>query len=229
MHVNVHVHDVLTIIAAAEKVVRTGASSAETITRMNAGVTVTLEISNWTKYPLTDTVAVSYRGNISSFPVEIAPGKTEMFYAKQSAMLSGTCGTISWKVKMTNKPDQRRVVVKWDMPFNHVLFKKSFGVGLTRPGVVEHDMSQKGHAWFHGMSGGGCNTATVLHNLLLYDRAARNVTFSDGRFEVVGNMGTSHVANGKVIFRPKLEDNPHFTDDIYEPILKACSKDSEDD
>ena len=114
----------------------------------------------------------------------------------------GTCGSVSWQIK------DRRVVVMWSVPYDHNIYDNWLAVGITKPGVTDHDrnwfdiMYYKNDGWFkRGCFGQHCDP----------------ITFADSEFIVTGTMGSAHKTTVVIVVKPRREV------DYCIPIKKACT------
>ncbi|XP_033748209.1 tereporin-Ca1-like [Pecten maximus] len=150
-----------------------------------------IETANWTKYTLEKPMAFNNGGLIKTPPIDILPGvKEAMITHKTGGTATGTYGSVSWVVK------DRRVVVMWSVPFNHDYYTNWLAVGLTKPGFTAHDKAWYDTMYYHS------NTPILKFNRKNFYENVNPVTFSDGDFEVEGNMGSTHIANVHIIVRP---------------------------
>nr|UYP38769.1 mytiporin 2 [Mytilus galloprovincialis] len=156
-------------------------------------VVCTIEVENWTKYPLMLPEARNNGGIIKSPPVVVLPGQKEQFIAhKTGHTATGTFGTASWLISSARK----RAVVMWSCPYSFDFHSNWLGVGLTDRGCTDH-RNWYGQMYYRS-SGGGLNFRRGE-----YYYHTRTISIRDSEFEVVGIMGTSHKANVRIIVRPR--------------------------
>ncbi|CAC5421178.1 TUBD [Mytilus coruscus] len=177
-------------IAAAGMAASAVTSGASVLNGLLGGsgysVACTVEVENWTKYPLIYPESYINGGIIQAPPVVVRPGQREQFNTATS-----TYGTASWLISSTGK----RSVVMWSCPYSFDLNSNELGVGLTDKGVIQHkDWSQQMES---GTSGSGLNL-----RLGEYYQHTETISIKDSQFEVTGIMGTSHKAKARFIVRP---------------------------
>ncbi|XP_052081120.1 tereporin-Ca1-like, partial [Mytilus californianus] len=183
-------------IAAAGSAASAVTSGASVLNGLLGGsgysVACTVEVENWTKYPLIYPESYINGGIIQAPPVVVRPGQREQFVAhKTGNTATGTYGTASWLISSTSK----RAVVMWSCPYSFDLHINELGVGLTDKGVTQHK------DWFQqmesGTSGSGLNFRRGEYYL-----HTKTISIKDSQFEVTGIMGTSHKAKARIIVRP---------------------------
>ena len=192
-------------ISAAGAAISAGTSLVGTTLNglMNDGYKVTcgIEIENWTRFPLTDAVVRVGAGAISVPPIAVLPGKKEAMVArKTSDTATGTYGTVSWLIE-TNP--RRRVVVMWSAPYDFNAHSNWMAVGLTSHNMTQH---APGNQWFDQMYFHDDSNVLRFERKEYWDNISP-VNIMDDRFRAVGNMGSSHKAQVKVILRPLKEDD----------------------
>ncbi|OWF44913.1 Echotoxin-2 [Mizuhopecten yessoensis] len=101
----------------------------------------------------------------------------------------------------------------WAVPFNHDYYTNWLAVGLTKPSYTKHDPH-----WYNTMYYKN-NTETFSFERKQFYNDVSALSFSDGEFEIEGNMGSTHITNVYIIVRPCNKQD-------YAPsLLKALNKD----
>ncbi|XP_069135563.1 tereporin-Ca1-like [Argopecten irradians] len=184
------------MIAGVAAAVTAGASLAgSTVSALTAAggysVSCGIETSNWTKYIMERPMAINNGGLIKTPPKDILPGVKEVMVThKTGGTASGTYGSVSWLVK------DRRAVVMWSVPFNHDYHTNWLAVGFTKRGHKDHDEN-----WYNTMYYES-NTPVLAFKRKDFYNDVNPVIFSDGEYEIEGNMGSTHIATVNIIVRP---------------------------
>ncbi len=113
-----------------------GTEAAELTAAENYSVVCTLEIQNYTKWPMVDPIVYNHQGWLKTLPVDVLPGHREALVShKNGWTATGIFGTVSWQ--MQNPDTVERVLVMWCCPYNYQIWANELAVSIIESD--EHD------------------------------------------------------------------------------------------
>lgn len=170
-----------------------GTNLSSIMSNVKYGIVCGIEVTNWTKFELTDPAFSAKSGFVSSPPVSIQPNTIEIVIThKHGYTMTGSGGIVSWLVKGKS----RRIFVMWESPY---FTSNSLAVGITKIGVQTHN-----EAWFNQIE----KNPKSSHQEFNFTHARFKSTCSqtmvdDDEFEILGMMGSSGKPEVRITFRPK--------------------------
>lgn len=169
-----------------------GTNLSSLMTNKSYGIVVGIQITNWTKYHLTEPKTKTYSGYISTPAVSVGPSNVEaMIVHKKGYTPTGTSGIVSWLIE--NK--QRRIAILWKSPY---FGSNSVGICISTSGNVTQEDS-----WFNVISNNQ-QDEKLKYKFATFSNSSEEIRVGDPDFELVGSMGTSSKPEVKITLRPKM-------------------------
>ncbi|CAC5420803.1 unnamed protein product [Mytilus coruscus] len=176
-----------------------GTNLSTLMTNKNYGIVVGIEITNWTKYHLTEPKTKTCSGYISTPAVSIGPGHQEaMIVHKHGYTMTGSSGIVSWLIE--NK--RRRIAVVWKSPYFR---SNSVGICVTMVGNETHDNS-----WFNVISNKQ-QDEKLKYQFSTFSDTSDEIMIEDNDFQLFGSMGTSSKPEVKITLRPIMTNDLSIT------------------
>nr|UYP38779.1 mytiporin 13 [Mytilus galloprovincialis] len=169
-----------------------GTNLSSLMTNKSYGIVVGIQITNWTKYHLTEPKTKTYSGYISTPAVSVGPSNVEaMVIHKKGYTPTGTSGIVSWLIE--NK--QRRIAIVWNSPYFR---SNSVGICISTFGnVIQED------SWYNVISNKQ-QDEKLKYKFVTFSNSSEEIMVEDADFELVGSMGTSSKPEVKITLRPKM-------------------------
>nr|UYP38778.1 mytiporin 12 [Mytilus galloprovincialis] len=176
-----------------------GTNLSTLMTNKRYGIVVGIEITNWTKYHLTEPKTKTYSGYISTPAVSILPGhKDAMIVHKHGYTMTGSSGIVSWLIESKG----RRIAIVWKSPY----FKSnSVGICVTTVGNETHDNS-----WFNIISNKK-QDEKLKYQFSTFSDTSDEIMIQDNDFQLFGSMGTSSKPEVKITLRPIMTQDLSIT------------------
>jgi len=144
----------------------------------NYRVGVTLQIDNYSKWPLTLPIFYENSGYVISPPIAVQPGTKEMMVMRKTGYIAaGSYGTVSWDVN-----GKMRLAVMWSAPFNFDFHSNTLAVGII--GADDHYTSSLADTMYN-------DKGTFTRQEYDYD-GTKAIKYCNSEICVHGSMGTSH-------------------------------------
>lgn len=158
------------------------------------GVTMKMEIENYTKWPMAQPISHNVAGQIRvpAGPV-LSAGKEAMLAHKTSDTATGTYGVVSWLVT-----DDKRAVVMWSAPYSFDFHSNWMAVGIMDAAYVRNrGASLADDMYYH--DGDFTRGEYYYHS--------RSIKYCAAGICIKGAMGTSHKTTIKIkVWPEKAED-----------------------
>ncbi|CAC5408985.1 unnamed protein product [Mytilus coruscus] len=176
-----------------------GTNLSTLMTNTNYGIVVGIEITNWTKYHLTEPKTKTYSGYISTPAVSVRPGHKEaMIVHKHGYTMTGSSGIVSWLIE--NK--KRRIAIVWKSPYFR---SNSVGICVTTVGNETQDDS-----WFNVISNKQ-QDEKLKYKFSTFSDTSDEIMIEDNDFQLFGSMGTSSKPEVKITLRPTMTHDLSIT------------------
>uniref|UniRef100_A0A914UJD0 Uncharacterized protein n=1 Tax=Plectus sambesii TaxID=2011161 RepID=A0A914UJD0_9BILA len=184
----------LSAASNSNSVITSGSTLAGTtlsaIAENSYGVTVAIEIENWTNIEMEKPVTTVTAGVITTPPTSIGPLKREgMAGRKTGNTASGSYGVVSWLWK------DRRIVVMWGAPYNFNHYSNCLGVAIAKD-------QQHSPAWYKDLYKGQRNTSFRASDKDEYYSTVRTLEITDGDIKIEATMNTAHHAEVRIKVKP---------------------------
>ncbi|XP_052782379.1 conoporin-Cn1-like [Mya arenaria] len=156
----------------------------------NYRVTCFFNVQNRTANMIDDGRICCTWGNVVVPPTLADPWKNNIVATRKAIhCATGTSGTLSYKI---HSDPPRRLVIKWECPFNFDIHSNMLAVGISQQTVECHDNN-----WYNTMKTEGTHTVDEhfgydLHYYISSD--VRQVFYTDGKYTVYGTMSSCHKA-----------------------------------